>query len=90
MLIKILGAIDFIAGLILIFGAGAKLPYLILMPFGVILLLKSTFGLLKDFASWIDFLCGINFILLILLPIPKVISIILGILLVQKGIFSFL
>ncbi|VVB82553.1 Uncharacterised protein [uncultured archaeon] len=90
MLIKVLGVIDFIAGLLLIFGAGTKLPWLLLLFFGVGLLLKSTLGKLKDFASWIDFLCGINLILLLIFSVPVWISIILGILLVQKGIFSFL
>ncbi len=90
MLVKILGAIDVIAGLILFFGAGAKLPFMLLVIFGVILLIKSMFGLLKDFASWIDFLVGINFILLPLFVIPAWIGIILAILIIQKGIFSFL
>jgi hypothetical protein len=90
MLIKILGTIDFIIGLILIFVTTAKLPYAILLILGGILLLKAGIGLLKDFASWIDFFGGIIFILLIFLPIPWIICLIAGILIIQKGIFSFL
>jgi len=90
MLIKLLGGIDFIAGLLLIFGAGAKLPSALLLVFGIILLVKSLFGLLKDFASWIDFLCGLSFIILMFFQIPVFITMILGILIVQKGFFSFL
>jgi hypothetical protein len=90
MLIKILGATDFILGLILIFVTTTKLPYQILLILGIILLLKAGIGLLKDFASWIDFITGIIFILLIFLPIPWIICLVAGILLIQKGIFSFL
>ena len=90
MLMKIFGAIDFISGLILIFGAGTKFPTGFLITFGIILLVKSLLGLLKDFGSWIDFLVGISFIILIFFEIPSIIGIILGILILQKGIFSFL
>jgi hypothetical protein len=90
MLIKVLGTLDFIIGLILIFATTAKLPYQILLILGVILLLKAGIGLLKDFASWIDLIAGIVFILLIFLPLSWIICLIVGILLIQKGIFSFL
>lgn len=90
MLVKVLGGIDFISGLILIFGAGFSFPIPILTVFGVILLIKSGIGLLRDFASWIDLLAGIIFILLIFFPIHWIICLIAGILLIQKGIFSFL
>jgi len=90
MLIKILGALDLIGGLISIFFAGTKLPFFLLIFFGGILIAKSMIGLLKDFASWTDFLSGINFLLMIFFITPPIISIILGIILVQKGIFSFL
>ena len=62
MLVKVLGAIDFISGLILIFGAGIKLPSALLMILGAILLIKASMGMLKDFASWIDFTAGLIFI----------------------------
>ncbi len=90
MLVKVLGGIDFIGGLILIFGAGFSFPIPLLALFGIILLIKSGIGLLKDFVSWIDFFAGIIFILLIFFQIPLIICLIAGILLIQKGIFSFL
>jgi hypothetical protein len=91
MLVKVLGGIDAISGLIMIIGAGVKIPVPILIIFGVILLIKAIgLGQLKDFPSWIDFCGGIIFILSILFIIPGVICIIAGILLLQKGIFSFL
>jgi len=90
MLVKSLGVIDILAGLILIFGAEVNLPYYAFLIFGIILLAKSFLGLPKDFASWIDFSCGIILLLSIIITIPIVISIIFGLLIIQKGIFSFL
>jgi hypothetical protein len=90
MLVKVLGLIDFLAGLILIFGINFKIPFLILIIFGIVLLIKAGIGLLKDFASWIDLFCGTIFILLIFLPIFWIICLIASVLLIQKGIFSFL
>jgi hypothetical protein len=90
MLIKALGVIDFIAGLILIFGTNLKIPFIILIIFGIFLLVKAGIGLLKDFAGWIDLFAGAIFILLIFFPISWIIGLIAGILLIQKGIISFL
>ncbi|MBU4070053.1 MAG: hypothetical protein KJ646_03650 [Nanoarchaeota archaeon] len=90
MLVKILGLFDLIAGLILLFGAGFSLPNQMMIFFGMILLAKSCLGLLKDFASWIDFLCGLFFLISIIIAIPQAIGLILGILIIQKSIFSFL
>jgi len=90
MLLKALGTIDFIAGLILIFMANTSLSHSILIFFGTVLLIKSGIGLLEDVGSWIDVLAGIIFILLIFFPISWIICLIIGILLIQKGFFSFL
>ncbi len=90
MLIKILGAIDFIGGLLLIFISGFILPSQILIFLGAVFLIKSLIGFLKDFASWIDLVSGGIFILLIFFQVPWFICLIPGILLIQKGIFSFL
>lgn len=89
MLVKILGGIDFIAGLILLFGT-KFVNDSILIFFGAILLIKAGIGLLKNFASWIDFISGIIFILSIFFQIPFGICLIAGILMIQKGIFSFI
>ncbi len=51
MLVKVLGASDILIGLILISGIGVKLPSIILLFSGIILLIKAGFGLLRDFAS---------------------------------------
>jgi hypothetical protein len=90
MLVKGLGLIDVIMGIILIFGIMSILPKQFLIICGIILLAKSSLGMLMDFASWIDFISGLIFLLSILIPIPGFIGIILGILLLQKGFFSFL
>lgn len=90
MLVKILGVIDFLAGLILLFGTGIKIPNMLLLIFGIALLVKSFFGMLKDFASWIDFSCGLVLILSSFFVLPLFISIIFAVLILQKAIFSFL
>jgi len=90
MLVKVLGAIDFIVGLILIFGSEVKIPISLLIVLAVFLFVKAGIGLLKDFASWIDLIAGIIFILLIFFPVYWVICLIVGVALIQKGIFSFL
>ncbi len=90
MLLKIMGAIDTLGGLILLFGTGIAIPHLILIIFGGLLLIKALFGMLKGFASWIDLVSGVIFILMIFFNIHWIICLIAGILLIQKGIFSFL
>jgi hypothetical protein len=91
MLVKLLGVIDFIIGLILIFGTGIKIHYLILIFFGIIFIIKSFFGgIPKDLGSLTDLSAGIVLILMIFFTIPWFIGIILGILLFQKGIFSII
>ena len=89
MLIKLLGLVDLIAGLILIFEGQISLPSKVFLFFGMVLLLKSSLGMLRDFASWIDFLGGISFLLIAIINVPETIRIIIGILLIQKGLFSF-
>jgi len=91
MVVKILGAIDMLAGLLLIFGAGLDLPWQPLFIFGALLLFKSFLGgIPKDPASIIDFLGGIVLLLSILIAFPWYILLIFGILVIQKSIFSFL
>ncbi len=90
MLIKILGVVDLIIGLILIFLGNTKLHYLFLLVLAVILILKAVMGSLQGFASWTDLFGGIIFVLLIFFSIPWIICLIVGILLIQKGVVSFL
>ena len=90
MLLKILGGFDLISGAILIFGSSFDWPWKFLWVIGILLILKACFGMLKDFASWIDLLSGVVFLALIIISIPKFIAIILGVLLIQKAIMSFL
>ena len=90
MLVKILGAIDVLSGLILILTILTEIPMSLLVFFGVALLIKSFIGLLKDFGSWIDFLTGIILILCLFVQIPLFLKVVFAILIVQKGISSFL
>jgi hypothetical protein len=88
MLVKVLGAIDIIIGIIFIFAANIELNSSILIFLGLVLLAKSSLGMLKDFASWIDFLSGIFLLLMVVISVPAFILFILGLLLLQKGFFS--
>ena len=90
MLVKALGIIDVFAGLILIFGMGINFSSQMLIIFGIVLLAKSSLGLFKDFASWVDSLAGLTFILSAMISVPVIVSIIIGLLILQKGVFSFL
>ena len=87
---KILGGIDVVVGLILIFGSSVDFPTRFLWIMGVILLAKSSLGFWQDFGSWVDVLGGVMFFLMILIHIPIFFSLIIGILLVQKGAVSFI
>ena len=91
MLIKILGGIDVVFGLLLILlGAGIPVGKNILMFIGVVLLIKSSLGFLKDFGSWTDFVGGIFALLSVFFPFLKIIDLIIGLVLIQKGVVSFL
>tara|TARA_B100001964_G_C14237342_1_gene603137 strand:- start:1951 stop:2325 length:375 start_codon:yes stop_codon:yes gene_type:complete len=90
MLLKVLGIFDIVAGLILILDKSLVFSDQILITFGIILLAKSSLGLLKNLASWIDFLAGVILLLSIIINIPIAINFILGVLIIQKGIFSLL
>jgi hypothetical protein len=90
MLVKILGAIDIAAGAVLGLSILTKIPFYLLIVIGGIILIKSFMGFPKDFAGWIDFLTGAILILTAFVAIPPVIKIIFIVLIVQKGISSFL
>lgn len=89
MLVKVLGALDLIGGLFLLLGTEISSLFILLLILGVVFLIKAGIGLLKDFASWIDLFGGAIFILLMFFHVPLIICIISGLLLIQKGIFSF-
>lgn len=90
MFVKVLGLVDLVLGLVLIFESPLNLSTGMLVFFGIVFLAKASFGFFKDIASWIDTLTGIIFLLLIIFNIPLAIKIIVGILVIQKGVFSFL
>lgn len=90
MLVKILGGIDIVSGLILLSGAGIKIPHMIPLVFGIVLLVKSLFGMFKELGSWIDISTGIILILSSFFAMPIFISIIFAVLILQKGAVSFL
>jgi len=91
MLVKILGAIDVLVGLILILiGSGNNLPKTILFVFGIVLALKSCLGFFKDVASWIDLICAIMLFGSAFISLPGILTIIAGLVIIQKGLVSFI
>jgi len=85
---KILGIIDIIAGIIFVFGLQQYLFHWILILGGIVFLIKSTVGMYKDFASWVDLSGGLIFFLAIFVSVPSWVSLALGIFIGQKGIYS--
>ena len=90
MLVKILGAIDVAAGAMLGLSILTEIPFNILIVLGIVLLIKSFIGFPKDFAGWIDFLTAATLILTAFITVPLFLKIIFMILIIQKGISSFL
>ncbi|MGD9276194.1 MAG: hypothetical protein PVJ67_03405 [Candidatus Pacearchaeota archaeon] len=90
MLVKILGGIDLIAGIIMMFNRLVSFPNEVLIFIGIVLIVKASFGLFKNFASGIDLFAGIIILFLIFFSVPIWINIIAGVLLIQKGLMSFI
>jgi len=90
MLVKILGILDLISGLVLIFGLYKFLPNFFIILLGVLVLLKSSLGMFKDFAGWIDFFAGVILFLTISGQVPWFACFIGGILVLQKAVVSFI
>ena len=90
MFVKILGIIDIIAGLILIFATQTDFPFQIILLLGIILITKSSLGFLQNFGSWIDFLGGIVILISLLVNLPIIIPFIHGALVIQKGFLSLM
>jgi len=89
MLIKVLGALDIVGGFILLLGSEiSSIPSLFVF-LGILFILKSAIGRWKEFGSWVDLLTGIFFLISIFLNV-EIINLILGILLIQKGLVSFM
>lgn len=90
MLVKILGALDIVAALmLLIAGIGFKLPYMVVLFFGLLLLVKGLI-FITDFASWFDILGALILFLSLVIGLPSWLFLIPCLLIFQKGILSFL
>ena len=87
MLLKLLGMIDILAGIILIFTLKVYTFISIIMI--ILLLIKSSLSFWKDIGSWIDSSVAFAFLISIFYSLPIFLLFILGILILQKGIFSF-
>ena len=91
MLIKLLGGLDVISALIMFFmSAGVSMPKSFLITLGVIFLIKSATNLFRDFGSWVDVSASLVFFISVIVGVYWIIPLIVGILLVQKGLVSFI
>lgn len=92
MIVKLLGGLDFLAGLIfLLFEFTEIIPYSVVVYFGLFLIVKGALFGIPEFnvISIIDIVCGILF-LLSFFGMFNFIVWIVSIYLLQKGLFSFI
>ena len=92
MIVKALGILDLVAGLVFLLSvAVTAMPKSLIIICAVYFLIKgSMFMLLMDFASIVDFICGIIILLSAWTEVPLVLSIIALIFIAQKGILSLI
>ena len=92
LILKILGIIDIIAGLIFWLSAIFNIiPNNIILIIGFYLLVKgAVFLISRDIASIIDILCAGVIFLSLNFTLPRFLPIIVTLFLIQKGIFSLL
>lgn len=89
MLVKILGGIDLIMGLVLIFSStfsGSKF----LVFLAMILIVKALMGFFQEVGGWIDIAGGVFLLLASIGIVITLINVIVGFLVLQKGVISFL
>lgn len=91
MIVKFLGILDLLSALFLGLVLFEVIPERYLLVFAIYLLLKSVIFIIgKDFASMIDFIIGIIFLLLFFkINVPEVVSLVSAFWLLQKAFFSF-
>ena len=86
MFIKLLGAVDLAAGILMLLSLKS-----VFLFFAIYLAAKAVIFSLMGFnlGSIVDFLAGIVFALSLLFVMPHFIAVIFGLVLIQKGVFSF-
>ena len=91
-IVKILGILDiFTAVFFWIFAFFGIIPTNLIILLGVYLLIKgAVFLISRDVASIIDIVCSFVVFISLNFTIPKVISILVSLYLLQKGVFSLL
>ncbi|MDP2628710.1 MAG: hypothetical protein Q8P15_02315 [Nanoarchaeota archaeon] len=89
MLLKILGGADIVLSIILIFINSLNIHFSILWVGGIFLILKGGINFYRYWATWIDGTAGILLLFSSVFHIPSIIVTIVGLLLLQKGVYSF-
>ncbi len=92
MIVKVLGIIDILAAVLFwLFAFFNIIPSTIVLILAIILLAKGLIFIISDhFASILDILSAILIFISLSFPMPKIITIIITIYLLQKGILSLL
>ncbi len=91
MLLKTLGIIDLIIGLIILLMVfGTKIPTSIMVVCIIILAIKGSFIITKDIASAQDILVVFVLVLNLIFAMPKIILLVAAFLMFQKGFVSLL
>ncbi len=92
MIVKILGSLDLIAGLLFwIFALFGIIPSSIISFLALYLVIKSIIFLISEhFASALDLISGIIIFSSLAFNLPDFIAIIISLYLIQKGIFSII
>jgi hypothetical protein len=89
MILKLMGLLDFISGIVIFFSF--LMPRKALLLVAVYLLFKGfLFGYTGNITSWIDFICGIYVFILSFDVYFLILNISFAIYLVQKSFFSLI
>lgn len=92
MIVKVLGVLDILVGIIFAFEGIDKwgiIPNILVLIFGIALLVKAAmFIAFMDFASVVDVICALLIIVSFWIPVVAWLHAIVALFLIQKGIVS--
>jgi hypothetical protein len=90
-IIKIMGALDIITGILFwIFASFALFPSAILVLALILLVKGAIFLISKDIASIGDVICALLMLLALQISMPVFVGVLISLFLIQKGVFSLL
>ncbi len=90
MLVKILGGVDVLAGLALLVEIGNFVPTTILIALGTAMFAKAFMGFPTDVGGWMDMITSLSLFASIFFSLNGIVLVIVAIMVLQKGLLSFL